>query len=274
MDKQFRLLVTEERSICEKPELVMISKIADGSFANEWYEIALDNHFWMQWRFFVFKKLLRKANISSEESLHVLEIGCGKGIFLKQMEQCTNWKIDGADTNLEALKDSAAEKSQLLFYDIMEKRKEFKHVYDIVILMDVLEHIEKTQEFLEACLFHLRPDGIIIINVPVLQSMYSVYDEIMGHFRRYNNEKLLKEFNITKISKVITVYWGITLIPLLFLRKLIISRNTVRKDVVKKGFKPPGRFFHAMLKLLMRAEFLFFRNPPIGTSMMDAVFVP
>ena len=156
----------------------------------------------------------------------------------------------------------------------MEKRKEFKHVYDIVILMDVLEHIEKTQEFLEACLFHLRPDGIIIINVPVLQSMYSVYDEIMGHFRRYNNEKLLKEFNITKISKVITVYWGITLIPLLFLRKLIISRNTVRKDVVKKGFKPPGRFFHAMLKLLMRAEFLFFRNPPIGTSMMDAVFVP
>ena len=62
MDKQFRLLVTEERSICEKPELVMISKIADGSFANEWYEIALDNHFWMQQHFQIQMMFLLNMN--------------------------------------------------------------------------------------------------------------------------------------------------------------------------------------------------------------------
>ena len=48
--------------------------------------------------------------------------------------------------------DSVAKRSRLLFYNIMEKRSEYrKHAYDMVILMDVLDHIEKPGEFLEAC---------------------------------------------------------------------------------------------------------------------------
>lgn len=257
----------------KKPELVVVSKIDNCSFTNEWYEIALNDHFWIQWRFSVFRKLLDKAEISSKKQLHVLEIGCGKGVFLRQMEQHTCWEIDGADINLEALKDSVAKRSRLLFYNIMEKRMEFKHVYDIVILMDVLEHIENTGEFLEACFFHIKPGGIFIINVPVLQCMYSVYDETMGHFRRYDNKKLLKEFGIIRVSKVITTYWGITLLPLLFFRKLIVSKNAIKEDIVKKGFEPPGKFSHSLLKFLMRIELLFFYNPPIGTSVMDAIFI-
>lgn len=274
MGRQFKSIVVNEKNIYVKPEIVMISRIDNCSFTNEWYEIALGDHFWMQWRFSVFKKLLKKAKISPEDTLNVLEIGCGKGVFLKQMEQSTNWKIDGADTNLEALSDSVASRSRHLFYNIMERRTEFEHVYDIVILMDVLEHIEKPCEFLEACLFHLRPGGIFIVNTPALQSMYSVYDEIMGHLRRYDKKKLLKEFKVTKIERVITTYWGFTLVPLLFLRKFIVSRNTKKEDVVRKGFKPPGSISHAMLKFLMYAELIFLRNPPIGASIMEAVFLP
>ena len=57
---------------------------------------------------FVFKNLLKKAEISLKHQLNVLEIGCGKGVFLKQMEQNSFWNIDGADINWEALNDSVA----------------------------------------------------------------------------------------------------------------------------------------------------------------------
>ena len=216
MNKEIKSVGMVERNVYEKPELVMVSRNDNYSFTNEWYEIALEDHFWMQWRFFVFKNLLKKAEISLKHQLNVLEIGCGKGVFLKQMEQNSFWNIDGADINWEALNDSVAKRSRLLFYNIMEKRSEYKHAYDMVILMDVLEHIEKPGEFLEACFFHIRPGGIFIINTPALPSMYSVYDESMGHFRRYNNKKLLQEFEIVEIDKVVTIHWGFTLLPFLF----------------------------------------------------------
>lgn len=273
MNKEIKSIGMVERNVYEKPELIMVSRNDNYSFTNEWYEIALEDHFWMQWRFFVFKNLLKKAEISLKHQLNVLEIGCGKGVFLKQMEQNSFWNIDGADINWEALNDSVAKRSRLLFYNIMEKRSEYKHAYDMVILMDVLEHIEKPGEFLEACFFHIRPGGIFIINTPALPSMYSVYDERMGHFRRYNNKKLLQEFEIVEIDKVVTIHWGFTLLPFLFLRKLLISKDAKRKDIVKKGFAPPGRLSHTVLKFFMRLELLFFKNLPIGTSIMNAVFI-
>lgn len=264
----------DKAGACRKPEIIVVSEIADCPFTNKWYEIALPDHFWMQWRFLVFERFLKWIGISVKEQISVLEIGCGIGIFLRQMEQNTDWKIDGVDINIEALKNSVAERSRLFFYDVMEERAEFKQAYDIVILMDVLEHIEKPAEFLKACFSHLRPGGAFIVNIPAVQSMYSVYDEVMGHLRRYDREKLLKELDAISSSKIITAYWGITLLPMLFLRKLFISKNASKDNIVKKGFQPPGRFSHAILKFLMRLELLFLKKPPIGTSLMGAVFVP
>jgi len=260
--------------VCRKPQIVFVSEIADCHFTNKWYEIALPDHFWMQWRFLVFERFLKWIGISAKEQMSVLEIGCGTGIFLRQMEQSTVWKIDGADINIEALENSVAERSRLFFYDVMEERAEFKQAYDIVILMDVLEHIEKPGEFLKACFSHLRPGGVFIINIPAVQSMYSVYDEVMGHLRRYDRKKLLKELEIIRSSKIITTYWGITLLPLLFLRKLLMPKDISEEDIVMRGFQPHGRFSHAVLKGLMTIELLLFRKPPIGTSLMSAVFVP
>ena len=208
--------VADSKETCKKPELVIISKIENCHFENKWYEIASQDHFWMQWRFFVFVRLLKRIGISMEKQLHALELGCGTGIFLRQMEQNTGWNIDAADINFEALNDSAAERSRLLFYNVMEERAEFRQLYDIVVLMDVLEHIEKPSEFLKACFSHLRPGGVFIINIPAIEGMYSVYDEVMGHLRRYDRERLLKELEVITSSKIITAYWGITLLPLLF----------------------------------------------------------
>jgi len=255
-----------------KPDVIFVSKTDDCSFTNKWYEIASSDHFWMQWRFLVFKNLLKNIGAFPREKLRVLEVGCGTGVFLKQMEQVTNWEIDGADINLGALKASVAGKSRLLFYDIMERNSDFKEAYDIIFLMDVLEHIQEPHDFLDACFFHIRPRGVFVFNVPALQDMYSVYDEVMGHFRRYNKKKMLEEFESIKECRMIMRYWGFTMLPLLFLRKLLISNNARKEDIIIKGFDPPGRFNHTILKGLMYLDCVLFKNPPIGTSLMGAVF--
>lgn len=255
-----------------KSKPIIVSRIDNCTFADEWYEIASDDHFWIQWRFSVFIKFLKMLNISIRDRLNVLEVGCGNGVFLKQIEQNTDWEIVGVDMNMEALNNSMAKRSRLYFYNILEKRPMFNQGYDIVFLMDVLEHIEKPDDFLESCFSCLRSGGILIVNVPALQSMYSVYDKVMGHLRRYNNRTLLKELEFIEGKNVITVYWGITLLPVLFLRKLLISKNRMKGNIVEKGFMPMGRLSRMLLMSLMWLELFFFKKPPIGTSLMGAIF--
>jgi len=271
MDSTLKSGIGNGETSVKRSKPVVISKIDNCTFADEWYEIASDDHFWIQWRFSIFKKFLKKLNVNARERLNVLEIGCGNGAFLRQIEQNTDWKTVGVDMNMEALNNSMAKRSQLFFYDITEKNSMFNQVYDIVILMDVLEHIEEPCEFLESCFSCLRSGGILIVNVPALQSMYSVYDRVMGHLRRYDNRTLLKELAVIDGRNIITVYWGITLLPVLFLRKLLISKNRTHENIVERGFMPMGRLSRVLLVFLMRLELLFFKKPLIGTSLMGAI---
>jgi 2-polyprenyl-3-methyl-5-hydroxy-6-metoxy-1,4-benzoquinol methylase len=92
----------------------------------------------------------------------------------------------------------------------------------LVVLFDVLEHIADTQSFLTALLAHLKPQGWVLINVPALQSLYSHYDEIVGHFRRYNRQTLVAEFRQKPLELADIRYWGMSLVPVLALPSLPI----------------------------------------------------
>ncbi len=113
--------------------------------------------------------------------------------------------------------------------DISEKRPEFRELYDVIILFDVVEHIEPTRPFLQAALFHLKPGGVVLVNVPALQGLFSVYDTVAGHYRRYTLDTLAAEFASFDVSVVDRVYWGFSMVPLLWLRKQVLRRQTDEK---------------------------------------------
>jgi SAM-dependent methyltransferase len=61
-------------------------------------------------------------------------------------------------------------------------------LFDTVIYIDVLEHIEHDGEELTAAAKLLRPGGHIIVLSPAHQSLYTPFDAAIGHFRRYNKK--------------------------------------------------------------------------------------
>jgi hypothetical protein len=61
---------------------------------------------------------------------------------------------------------------------------------DIVVMHDVLEHIEDDQLAAFELRSLVRDDGTIIISVPALMSLYGLHDEALGHFRRYSPRTL------------------------------------------------------------------------------------
>ncbi|HNW96932.1 MAG TPA: methyltransferase domain-containing protein [Bacteroidales bacterium] len=61
-----------------------------------------------------------------------------------------------------------------------------------ILYFDVLEHIENDHEEIQKAALHLKPDGFLIILVPAHQYLYSPFDKQIGHYRRYNKQRLKK----------------------------------------------------------------------------------
>ena len=143
-----------------------------------WFEIADLSHFWIRRRFEVLLKLTRKV---VWENLLVAEVGCGNGLLQRQCEERLAIEVDGFDLNEFALERNVARRSRVFCYDITERRAEFDGKYDIIFAFDVLEHITEERSFLEGLKFHIKPEGLLILNAPAHQVFFSAYDRAVGH---------------------------------------------------------------------------------------------
>lgn len=252
-------------------QIEIITPLQTHEFLDSWYELSDEKHFWFVWRLRAFLQQLKDLKIPTNSSLKVLDVGCGAGILKKQLEAATDWSVDATDLDYSALQKIENGRGQVFYYDVTTKYDEFKEKYDAILLFDVLEHIEITPPFIESLLFHLKKDGFLFINVPALQTLYSKYDEVAGHFRRYNTNDLPKEFTGFSLKAKDIRFWGLINVPLLFLRKQILSlfgKNKSEEKIIQQGFKPPNPLSNKILLELMKIETQLLKSPPFGSSVL------
>jgi 2-polyprenyl-3-methyl-5-hydroxy-6-metoxy-1,4-benzoquinol methylase len=65
-------------------------------------------------------------------------------------------------------------------------------LYDTIIYIDVIEHIEDDIREIDRAATLLKPGGHLIILVPAHQYLFSPFDKAIGHYRRYNKTILQK----------------------------------------------------------------------------------
>lgn len=251
-------------------QIEIISELQSYSFVKSFFELSDESHFWFEWRLKATLQQLNDANVSLEKNLKALDVGCGVGVLRKQIEAATLWNMDCVDIDYDALKQVESGRGRTMYYDILEKRDEFIESYDVITAFDVIEHIKEPKAFIEAILAHLKPDGFFIINVPALQFLYSRYDKVQGHVKRYDMKTIkeeLKDFNLTILTMR---YWGASNVPLLFLRKLLLSfdKKSSSEDILRKGFQPPGNFANAIFRKILAIETIILKKPPFGSSLL------
>jgi SAM-dependent methyltransferase len=240
-----------------------LSSPAEYSMADEWYEFATEDHFWMKWRFNVLQSIVPKGYSWGE----VLDIGCGNGIPRKQIERYYNCNVSGCDLNEHMLSQVSEGRGQVYFYNIHQREEKFRDYFETILLLDVLEHIKEPVAFLDSVSFHLRPNGKIIINLPAFQSLYSKYDRTVGHIKRYTIPLLRRELEQSGLILEDVMYWGASLVPLLLIRKFIML-FCKDKQVTKCGFQPPSSGINSLLLLFMKLERIVAARPFIGTSLL------
>ena len=116
-----------------------------------------------KWEFGYALQLLRKY--SPNRHPKVLEVGVGRGAFLRQVQACGN-DISGVELNSEGA--LAARRMGFTIFDqnLESLSSNFAESFDAVCSFQVLEHLPSPKNFLEEALALLKKDGVLILSVP------------------------------------------------------------------------------------------------------------
>ncbi len=243
--------------------LTYLSSPAEVSMADWWFEIATVDHFWIQRRFEVLRRLAGSLISSAGE---IAEIGCGRGLLQRQVEEACGREVTGFDLNEFALKQSLARLSNIFCYDIQQQDSSLRERFDLVFLFDVLEHMADEDRFLRALLFHLAPGGKLVVNVPAGDWAYSAYDDAAGHVRRYSIRSLQAAAARNHLRVAMWTYWGLPLVPTLLLRRFWLLGKRGKDKIISAGFSPRTKTLNRLLSLLSKCEPIPQRL--LGTSIM------
>jgi SAM-dependent methyltransferase len=236
------------------------------SMADEWFQFATPDHFWMQWRHRLLARALKRAD---GQIRRALEIGCGHGIARDMLERDLDFPVDGCDLNEMALDMAKPGKGRLFVYDIFDQAPSLLGRYDAVFLLDVIEHIPDDTAFLVAASRHLREGGLMVVNVPANNWLASDYDRVAGHLRRYTPRGLINLFDSCGIETQAIWPWGLSMVPLLLARKAFLGRaNTKEAETIRRGFVPPNRIARLLLHGLKNVETALPFRMPFGTSVL------
>ena len=115
------------------------------------------------------KTLLRM--LRNESCKVVLELGCGRGSYLKSISELLNAEPVGIDISKNVLKSSHGFSRILCDIEVGIPFKD--ETFDLVLLLDVIEHLFDTDRLLFEVKRVLKPGGIVVITTPNLASWYN-----------------------------------------------------------------------------------------------------
>lgn len=116
-----------------------------------------------RWEFDETEKLIKPC-------MHVLEIGCGKGVFVKRALAVTD-RVLGLELNQHAVETAQADHLPVKKLLVQELGTEYDSSFDLICTFQVVEHLMNLQEFFFHAIRVLKPGGLLVMTVPNNESV-------------------------------------------------------------------------------------------------------
>lgn len=231
-----------------------------------------NTHWWFRWRFDLIGDVVGSLT-SGKSDVKILDAGCGTGQMTKLLEGYGD--AVGLDLALEAINYAKIRGVKNLVQGSITEPPFEPGSFDLVVSLDVIEHVDNDMQILAGLRDIVRPGGHLVVTVPAFQMLWSEHDEINHHKRRYRVPQLrhlVQEagFEVERITYCNTALY----LPVLVLRK---GKTLIRKlrgmsstpnpesDLVFYP-KPINEALYQVMRLenrIMRG-----RNLPFGVSIL------
>lgn len=223
------------------------------------------HHFWHKAKREYVGKMIREY--AKQNAKNILDIGCGTG---KNMEELSKMgTVFGVDSSDEALGFCTKRGLSNLKKGFAEKVSYESGQFDVVTILDVLEHVNDREAVTEMERV-LKKKGIAIITVPAFPWLWSRWDEVLGHKKRYTKETLLTLFNEKKWEvKKISYIHSFLVVPTLIIRAI----KTKQKKEYTSDFQLMNPFINGILHSISLLEQMVVTryDMPFGTSLLCVI---
>jgi SAM-dependent methyltransferase len=208
----------------------------------------------------------------------ILEVGAGRGALGARL--ALRYRYVGVEPDEQSCADAKEVlgrlgSGEMVCGDVTALARE--ETFDAVCAFEVLEHIEDDAGALRAWRERVRPDGWLIMSVPLYQRRYAAADRFVGHFRRYDPEPLADLLRETGFADVRIQTFGFPLGHVLETSRNLLARvakpdesREARTRASGRRFQPSGRA--GLLTQAMSAPFRLLQRPFYDTRLGAGLF--
>ena len=202
----------------------------------------------------------------------MLEVGCGTGHNLAMLG-----KFGEPGRERARLRCARTLANKRLGREVKEAKlpdlSMFKrNGYDLVALLDVLEHVPDDLGSLRAIHRRLKPGGALLLTVPANPWMWSAHDAAHHHFRRYTKKQLKELFLRSGLEIELLSYFNTLLYPLIAAARIagkLLRRENGRRQAAERAVNATlERIFGLEAGVLGRVPM------PFGVSLVAVVRRP
>jgi len=144
---------------------------------------------------------------------NVLETGAGIGATTLLLNNgCyAKWLLLEPDREMSKILDKKISEKELPANCKLQTGTidQLTEIFDTILYIDVLEHIESDKEEIKKAAALLSNGGHLIVLSPAFQFLYNPFDKAIGHYRRYN-KKMLRQLTPATLKMLNCRYYDTT----------------------------------------------------------------
>lgn len=243
---------------------------ASESYDPAWYEelAALEaGNFWFVARNRLIHWLAKRYLPASGS---YLEVGCGTGFVLQMLQKTfAGWRIYATEAQPEGIAFACKRvPANVSFFQMDACHIPFRDEFDMVGAFDVIEHILDDVAAVNQIHAALKPQGYFILSVPQHMFLWSKYDEVSCHFRRYSANEIENKLKVAGFSILTSTSFNSLLLPLMILSRAIKKGNSGSQVDVLDEFRL-STAINSGLSAVLGLEFILTRlgvKFPVGGS--------
>jgi len=223
-----------------------------------------DHHWWFVGRRAVISAMLER--IPKPSGGTVLEAGCGTGGNLYLLSQ--RGLVSAFEPHDEARDLAMAKYPNGTIHDgELPFRIPFEPAtFDLVVALDVLEHVEEDAAALQALVAMARPGGRVLVTVPAIQGLWGSHDRRLHHVRRYDVARLRRICESSGASIEFLTYFNAVLAPIAIAYRL--GERVSGRNLGNQERTPPAIINRVLARAFsVERHVVRWRRIPFGLSL-------